>query len=78
MKSDGNGDFERIDHGFYHIRNGLETAHIFARALGNTENNGGTKFFRGEKNRFCPFKVVDVEMAYGVFAGFGLVEHFFC
>ena len=77
MQSNGNGDFEFLEHSGYHAYNGLVAAHIFACALGNTEDNGALELLSGEENGFCPFKVVDVELTYSIVACLCFGEHFF-
>ncbi len=78
MKSDGNCYFKLVYHCLDHIGNGLKARHIFARALGNTENYRGIALLCSEKDSLCPFKIVNIELPYRVLARYGLFEHFFC
>ena len=78
VKRNRNGDLQFVDHRLYHIGNGLKAAHIFPCALGNAENDGRIEFLRGLQDRFRPFQVVDVELTYGIMAGFCFYKHFFC
>jgi len=64
MKSHGNSDLKLLEHTIYHAYNSLVTCHILACALGYAENNGRLQLLRGEKNRLCPFEVVNVELTY--------------
>ena len=78
VESNGNGDVKLLKHTVYHTHNGLVTAHIFARTLGNAENYGRLKLLGCLENSLCPFQIVDVELTYGVFARLCFCKHFFC
>ena len=69
VKSDGNSDSKLVDHSVNHGGDGLETAHIFACALGHAKDNGRVELLSGEKNSLCPLKVVDIEVTDRVLAG---------
>ena len=78
MKSNRNCNLKLLNHALNHADYGLVAAHILACAFGNAEDNRGLTFLSGKKDCLCPFKVVDVELAYGVLALTSLVQHIFC
>ena len=78
MKSNGNCDVKGFKHTVYHTYDCVEAAHILCCTFGNTEDNRGVAFLCCKENCLCPLKVVDVELAYCVFACFCFVKHFFC
>ena len=78
VKRNGNGNSELVYHSVNHGGDGLETAHILARAFGHAEDNGGVELLSGEKNSLCPLKVVDIEVTDRVLAGLCIFEHFCC
>ena len=69
------GDAEAFDHRFGHRRDRLEAAHIFARALGDAENDGGIAFLRREQGHLGPLKVIDVELPDRVMSLMGPGKH---
>ena len=78
VERDRNGDLHLPDHRTHHRGDGAEAAHILARALRDAENDRGTEFLRGLKDRLRPFEIVDVELTDGVFARHRLFKHFLC
>ncbi len=75
VKSNGNGDIERIEHTVYHTYNSLVAAHILACALGNTEDNGRLQLLNSLKNCLCPLEVVDVDLSNSILAVTSLDKH---
>ena len=49
---------------------------IFARAFGHAENDGAVHFLRSLQRGLRPLQIVDVELAYGVVAVAGFLQHF--
>ncbi len=78
VKGYGNRDAEGLVHGLDHGSYGIEAGHILAGALGNTEDDGSLLLLSRQKNGLGPLEIVDVELAYGVVSGLGLVKHFLC
>ena len=80
VKVQGNrdGDAELFEHPVDHADNGLVAAHILAGAFRNAEDNRRLELLGGEKDGFGPFQVVDVELADGIMAFTGLVQHILC
>ena len=68
MQGNGNRDAQALVHGLDHGSNGLETGHIFACALRNTEDNRGIEFLRSQQDALGPLQVVDVELAHCIVA----------
>ena len=68
MQGNGNGDAQALVHGLDHGGNGLETGHIFAGTLRNTEDDGGVHLLCSEQNALGPFQVVNVELTDGIVA----------
>ena len=68
MQGNGNGDAQALVHGLDHGSNGLETGHIFAGTLRNTEDDGGVHLLCSEQNALGPFQVVNVELTDGIVA----------
>ena len=76
MQRHGHGDAQRVDHGLDHGGDGFEACHIFARAFGHAENDGAVHFLRSLQRGLRPLQIVDVELAYGVVAVAGFLQHF--
>ena len=76
MQSNRNGDVELFHHSVYHAHYSLITAHILARAFGYAQNYRRVQLLSRLKDRLGPLKVVDVELAYRVVAGFRFLQHF--
>jgi len=68
VQGNGNGDAQALVHGLDHGSNGLETGHIFAGTLRNTEDDGGVHLLCSEQNALGPFQVVDVELTDSIVA----------
>ena len=68
VQGNGNGDAQALVHGLDHGSNGLETGHIFAGTLRNTEDDGGVHLLCSEQNALGPFPVVNVELTDGIVA----------
>ena len=68
VQGNGNGDAQALVHGLDHGGNGLETGHIFAGTLRNTEDDGGVHLLCSEQNALGPFQVVDVELTDSIVA----------
>ena len=78
MQSNGNGDVQGLDHSLNHGGHGLVTGHVLAGALRYTQNNRAVQLLRSEQDGLGPLQVVDVELANGIVAVAGFVEHFGC
>src|SRR5699024_10656325 len=68
VQGNGNRDAQALVHGLDDGSNGLETGHICACALRNTEDNRGIEFLRSEQDAFGPLQAVDVELAHCIVA----------
>ena len=75
VKSNRNSDVQAVHHSAYHSLYGLETAHIFTSAFGNTEDNRSLEFLNSLKYSLCPFKVVDVDLSNSILAVTCFDEH---
>ena len=63
MQGNGNGDAHGIDHCADHGSDGLETGHVLAGTLGNTQNHRALHFLAGGQNGLGPLQIVDVELS---------------
>ena len=75
MQGNGNGDAQALVHGLDHGGHGLETGHIFASTLRNTEDDGRVHLLRGEQDTLGPLQVIDVELTDCVMTIAGLQQH---
>ena len=78
VQGHGNGDAQALIHGADHGSHGLETGHILAGTLGNTEDDGAVHLLRSQQDALGPFQVVDVELTDGVMTVTCLQQHIGC
>ncbi len=71
-------DIKILEQTVYHAHYRMISAHILAGALGNSKDNGRSVLLCGQKNRFRPLKVIDVELADCIMTCLCLFEHFCC
>ena len=78
VQGNGNRDAERFIHCAHHGGNGLETGHIFAGTLGNTQDNRALHGLSLKQNAPGPFQVIDIELANTIVAVTSFEEHIGC